>query len=108
MPVVRHLGRIGVFALGLLSAALADKPAQTYTVNIKNFTFVPDHLTVAVGDTVLWKNEDMVPHTASAKDVFDSKEIDSMKTWSYKAERKGTLLYTCTFHPFMHGELTVR
>ena len=108
MHSIRRLGTMIIVALDLFSAGLADKPANTYTVIIKNFVFAPDHLTASVGDTVVWKNEDSVPHTATGKDIFDSKEIDSMQTWSYKTGRKGTFSYTCTYHPFMHGELTVQ
>jgi plastocyanin len=46
-------------------------------------------LEVAAGDTVIWKNEDIVPHTATVKKVFDSKELPSGKSWSYVAHRRG-------------------
>jgi len=108
MRSIRYFATIITVAVGILPMGLADKTAKTYTVDIKNFAFVPDHLTVSAGDTVVWKNEDMVPHTATVQGAFDSKEIDSTKTWSYKADRKGTFSYICTYHPFMHGELIVQ
>ena len=58
-------------------------------------------------DTVVWKNEDIVPHTATGKGVFDSQEIGSMKSWTYKTTRKGKFPYICTYHPTMSAELTV-
>ena len=96
-----------VLSLATMTQA-ADKTHQTHTVLIKNFKFVPDHLTVAAGDTVVWTNDDIVPHTATDVGVFDSKEIGSMKSWSYRVTRKGTFAYTCTYHPTMHAELTVQ
>jgi plastocyanin len=107
---MRNYGTMIVVALALLAATLAqaaDKPAQTHTVLIKGFAFVPDHLIVSAGDTVVWKNEDIVPHTATGKGVFDSQEIGSMKSWTYKTTSKGKFPYSCTFHPTMRAELTV-
>jgi plastocyanin len=69
---------VALAALSPLSSAPADsKPAaKTYTVLIRGFQFVPQRLEVEAGDTVIWKNEDIVPHTAAARKVFDSKKLD--------------------------------
>jgi plastocyanin len=79
------------------------------SVAIKGFQFQPAELTVKAGDTVEWKNDDMVPHTVTADDgSFRSGKIAPGKTWTYKATKAGTFGYTCTPHPNMHGKLTVR
>ena len=86
--------------LPLASAPTDHKPAATtHTILIEGFKFVPERMEVAVGDTVVWKNEDIVPHTATAKKVFDSKGLDTGQSWSYVAKQKGTHPYICTFHP---------
>lgn len=54
-------------ALNLLGAAQEANRAR-YRVEIKHFKFVPERLTVAPGDTVVWVNLDLVPHTVTAKD----------------------------------------
>jgi plastocyanin len=36
------------------------------TVEIREFKFEPETLTVHEGDTVVWKNDEIVPHTATA------------------------------------------
>ena len=111
---IRYWGTAIVLALALLAAAVAqvrNKPAQThtaYTVLIKDFAFVPDHVTVSAGDTVVWKNEDIVPHTATAGHGFDSKTLNTGQSWSFVARKKGKYPYTCTYHPTMHAELTVQ
>jgi plastocyanin len=108
---MRYWSTIVIVALTLLSARTAqagDGPAQTHIVLIKGFAFVPDHLTVSAGDTVVWKNEDIVPHTATDKGVFDSTEIGSRKSWAYKATRQRKFAYICTYHPTMHADLTVQ
>jgi len=79
------------------------------SVAIKGFQFQPAELTVKAGDTVEWKNDDIVPHTVTADDgSFRSGKIAPGKTWTYKAAKAGTFGYTCTPHPNMHGKLIVR
>lgn len=84
---------------------------QVVTVAIRNFTFVPETVTVHQGDTVMWTNEDAVSHTATEdteKPAFDSGKIDTGGTWSYVVQKKGTYEYICTFHPNMTGKLVVQ
>jgi plastocyanin len=86
---------------------------KVVTVEIRDYKFVPETVTVHQGDTVEWKNEDKVLHTATAegqdqKTAFDSGSIAEGATWRYVAGTKGTYNYTCTFHPYMKGELTVQ
>ena len=51
---------------GFVLAAVPKGP-QTHTVAIRELKFQPAVLTVKVGDTVEWKNDDIVPHTATDK-----------------------------------------
>lgn len=112
---VRVLGWTGVLALMLcagtffLGVARAQKRAlQTHTVVIHNFAFQPPELTVNVGDTIVWKNTDIVSHTVTAADgSFDSDEIKPGKSWKLVAKKAGTFSYSCSPHPNMHGTLTV-
>lgn len=82
---------------------------KTHTVSMESMRFHPDELTVAVGETVVWVNDDLVPHTAtSAAGRFDSKEIEAGKSWKHKFTRKGDFHYVCTLHRKMKGVLHVR
>ena len=101
---------LALAALSPLDSASADtKPgAKTWTVLIRGFKFVPERLEVEAGDTVIWKNEDIVPHTATAKKLFDSKKLDQGQSWSYVAKQKGSHSYICLYHPTMTGELVVK
>ena len=98
-----------IFAVptGLQSAAAGPKE---HTVIIKDFKFVPESLTVNVGDTIVWKNEDVAPHTATAKgkNPFDSGNLDSGKSWSYTVKKKGNYPYYCAYHLSMKGKITAR
>src|SRR5262249_61305255 len=90
-----------------------NAPSSTITVIIRDFTFNPTTVTVHTGDTVVWKNEDSVPHTATAdtdaqKPAFDSGAIQKGAAWQFIAGNKGTYKYTCTFHPNMEGTSIVQ
>lgn len=80
----------------------------THVVAIKDFRYVPESLTVNAGDTIVWKNEDRAPHTATARDIFDSGTIAYGKAWTLVADRKGTFAYICTLHPKMQATLIVQ
>jgi len=95
------------------SADPGSAPQKMVTVAIRAFKFEPATVTVNVGDTVEWKNDDIVPHTATAdskaqKPVFDSGTIDTGAAWRYVARKKGTYNYSCTLHPNMKGKLIVQ
>lgn len=90
-------------------AAPAATAPKVHTVTIDASRFEPATLTVAAGDTVIWKNIDMFPHTAtSTVGVFDSKEIKPGKAWKFVVPKKGLFEYICTLHPAMRGAVRVR
>ena len=109
-----------IAATGFPSLASAGRPAnsgsaqpQVVTVVIRGFKFEPPTVTVHAGDTVEWKNDDIVPHTATAdgnpeKPAFDSGTIRTGASWRYVAQNKGTYNYICTLHPNMKRELIVQ
>lgn len=110
------LGCICVLALAVGASTLFSGTARaqshapkTHTVVIHNFAFQPAELTVNVGDTIVWKNTDIVPHTVTAADgSFDSDEIKPGKSWKLVAKKAGTFAYACSPHPNMKGTFTVK
>jgi plastocyanin len=86
----------------------ADDGTAETEVLISNFTFGPGTLTIDVGTTVTWRNEDTAPHTATADDgSFDSGSLAQGETFSHTFDTAGTYRYICTIHPSMVGEITV-
>src|SRR6185369_11616854 len=88
-------------ALFVLAGALdlhsVEAKPRTHTVTIRGMNYLPTSLTVDVGDTVVWKIEDMVPHTVTDRGKsFESRSIVSGASWSYVANKKGTYSYYCT------------
>jgi plastocyanin len=88
-------------------AAAAAKPT-TQTITIEAMQFQPADVTVKPGDSVVWVNKDMFPHTATSKaDAFDSRQIGPGKSWTYRAAAKGAFPYVCSLHPTMQGTVRV-
>ena len=99
MPIVCAIG---------LGAGEQPKP-RTHTVTIESMRFRPESLTVARGDTIVWVNKDLVPHTATSKaGGFDSQVIQAEKSWTLTVRKAGDFSYVCTFHPTMTATLLVK
>jgi plastocyanin len=99
---------LSLFCLGLAAAAGQRKPV-THKVTIDATTYLPKTVTVAVGDTIVWVNKDLLVHTVTAKrGSFDSRDIPAGGSWTYVAKAEGLTAYVCTYHPTMKGTLRVR
>ncbi len=101
---------LGLVAGPVLAAGLAcGRQPQTESVAMKDVAFRPDSISAAVGDTVVFRNEDPVPHTATSdRGAFDSGDVRPDGTWRWVAGAKGRFPYHCTYHPNMTGVITVR
>ncbi len=89
---------------------LGEPPAtpSQIEVAIDGFAFKPAEITVPIGTTVIWYNNDTVVHTATARNkLFDSGSLAGGDTFSYTFEEKGTYEYYCILHPYMTGKVTV-
>jgi len=81
---------------------------SSHTVVIEGMKFVPDSIAVKAGDTVVWVNKDLFPHTATAQDrTFDSGELAANVSWKYIVSKPGKYAYVCTLHPTMKGTIVV-
>jgi plastocyanin len=78
-------------------------------VAVKDNTFGPGTIKVAVGDTITWKNDGAVAHTVTATDGsdFDSGTLAPGKTFTFTADKAGTISYVCNFHAGMKGTIEV-
>jgi len=95
----------------VLDGFAAVRCTATRNVEIRAYKFVPENLTVNVGDTVEFKNSDIVPHTATSTRTpatFNSGRIGVGESWKYVAGRKGIHDYECSFHPNMQGPIIVQ
>ena len=86
----------------------ASQPRQ-HRVEIHAFQFMPQQISVAPGDTIVWINRDIVPHTVIENGgTWRSPPLEEGQSWKIVVERNGLYTYFCEFHPHMTGILTTR
>ncbi|HEY2889957.1 MAG TPA: cupredoxin family copper-binding protein [Dongiaceae bacterium] len=89
-------------------AAAAEMPGVT----IDNYQFAPATLTIAVGSSITWTNNDSDIHSVAADDgdpvMFKSAGLDTDDKFSFTFTKPGTYLYHCTLHPHMTGKIVVQ
>ncbi len=77
-------------------------------VEIDDFAYNPDPVTIEEGGKVIWVNRDSAPHTATAEDgSFDTGTLEEGKLKSESFKETGTYEYICSIHPQMHGTVEV-
>ena len=85
-------------------------PVAANAVTIKGFAFAPAAITVKVGTTVTWTNQDADAHTVTSQDnggPLSSAALNTGQSYSFKFTKPGTYAYLCTIHPFMTATVTV-
>jgi plastocyanin len=91
------------------STAAASSAASTDKVEISDYKFGPDAITVKAGTEVTWTNSDDTAHTATADDSsFDTGDLDKGDSKSITFDQPGTFAYYCRFHPFMKATVEVQ
>ncbi len=89
------------------TTAPAGNPAAV-DVPIQGFAFGQGELTVSVGTTVTWTNNDSAPHTVTADDgSWGSGRLNKGDTFSFTFDQAGTYTYHCKYHTAMAGVVTV-
>jgi plastocyanin len=78
-------------------------------VEIADFAYDPDPVTIEEGGKVIWINRDSAPHTATAEDeeTFDTGTLEEGKLKSETFKEPGEYPYYCEIHPDMHGTVEV-
>lgn len=87
-------------------SAFAKNGNTVHQVSIRGMKFVPPTIEAAVGDEIVWKNDDIVPHTATGAS-FDSGSIAGGESWTLMVKKTGETPYKCAFHPTMIGSVKV-
>lgn len=99
-----------ILTVVLRSGSAAGQSAQAQPeIQVDNFTFSPETLTVPANSTVIWTNKDDVPHVIASTDgLFRSKGLDTDDHYSFKFTKPGTYNYFCAIHPKMTGKVVVQ
>jgi plastocyanin len=95
--------------VALLTGLPTTALAADASVAIEGFAFSPQAVTVQVGDSVTWTNNDAVAHSATANGgSFDTGTIGGGTSKSVTFGTAGSFAYHCNFHLNMTGTVTVR
>ena len=107
--VVLLASLFGVSAADMrVSASEEAARPKRHVVEIRGFEYHPAVVHVMTGDTVVWLNHDVVPHTATASDsAWDTGNIGARASGSLVASTRGEQPYFCIYHPSMKGKLVV-
>jgi len=97
--------------LATFSAALPARSAEaTVSVSIRNYTYQPASLTIAIGTTVRWTNLQFDANDVAVREgpvLFHSPQLRAGESFSYTFTMPGTYRYESSPHPFMVGEVVV-
>jgi hypothetical protein len=94
------------FALGPVIAALKPDLVQTWLFTANAYGRAA---AISAGDTVEWRNQDLVPHTSTAgSGRWDSHSIPPDSSWRAVLTTRGPEPYGCLLHPIMKARLEVR
>lgn len=75
--------------------------------------YLPPQITIDVGQTITWINEDRAFHTVTAgyydvpEDDFDSGHMRPDERFHHTFEQAGMFHYYCRLHPWMEGTVIV-
>ena len=102
-----------IFALGIAGPVqmvrarrTSEAPSRGASVRMAGLAFVPAQLSVAPGTVVVFRNQDVAPHTVtSGANGIESGTIAPSK--SFRLVVNHTIDYVCSIHPGMQGRIVV-
>ena len=99
---------LSLFALGG-EMKNTDSTGKQNRIEIKDFAFNPQSITVKSGEKVTWIKRDEEPHTIVSveKQFKKSTALDTDQEFTITAGAPGTYTYFCSVHPKMTGTIVV-
>jgi plastocyanin len=103
---------ISFSSLSLLAGEMKDVGSigtSQNKIEIKDFAFNPQTITVKSGEKITWINRDEEPHTIVSveKQFKKSSALDTDQEFTITAGTPGTYTYYCSVHPKMTGTIVV-
>ncbi len=94
---------IAQIPLAVIATPAAGEPGGV-TIREDQFRFMPEALTIPVGTTVTWVNDERAKHTATADDdQFDSGDQSLGTSYAHTFEEPGIYRYYCRYHGDVEG-----
>jgi len=100
---------LSLFALAGEMKNADETTTKQNRIEIKDFAFNPQTITVKSGEKVTWINRDEEPHTIVSveKQFKKSTALDTDQEFTITAGAPGTYSYFCSVHPKMTGTIVV-
>lgn len=89
----------------LAGGSAAAAAPRTHTIVMQNMRFGAVPANIRAGDTILWINRDIVPHTATARDRSFDVDLPPRRSARMVVRRAGSFAFYCRYHPAMRGTL---
>jgi plastocyanin len=101
---------LSLFAIAGEMKEVSNTGGKQNTIEIKDFAFNPQTLTVKPGEKITWINRDEEPHTVVSveKQFKKSSALDTDQEFTITAGTPGTYTYFCSVHPKMTGTIIVK
>jgi plastocyanin len=100
--LIRFLFALTVCLLSMPTFAVAA------SVNIQNFLFSPNVLTINLGDSVKWLNKADITHSITQDSNLWTHDANPGSSFTRQFTTEGSYSYHCRFHPSMTGKIVVR
>lgn len=97
---------LSIVISGCTAQKTQSQPATGNSIDIVDFSFNPDTITVTKGTTVTWTNKDSASHTVKGT-AFTSETLNQGQSYSYTFNEAGTFEYQCGIHPSMRAKVIV-
>jgi plastocyanin len=100
---------LSLFAIAGEMKNVDETTTKQNRIEIKDFAFNPQTITVKSGEKVTWINRDEEPHTIVSveKQFKKSTALDTDQEFTITAGAPGTYNYFCSVHPKMTGIIIV-
>ncbi len=93
---------------GETETAPSGEAVRSAKVEIVDFAYSPETVTIQAGGKVIWQNEDSDVHTVTLDNgSFDSGDLAEGKLKSESFKDPGSFTYHCEIHPEMTGTVEV-
>ena len=98
---------VAVVTALLLELALRSADAAVIQIKMAQVAYAPEQVSAHDGDTIEWTNDDIVAHTATARNGAWDVMLQPKGKGSVTLKSPGTIEYYCRLHPNMVASITV-
>jgi len=100
-------GRLAALAMLLAIGTAVPTAAAEYTVTVSKLKFGPVPAELHPGDAIIWRNDDILRHTATARDGSFDIDLPAKTAARMVVGAAGTVDVFCRFHPGMTTVLVI-